>query len=85
MRYKLKLEDYLTIAQAAAILDRRHQTVWGWIKDGKLPAERVGNQWLISPDDCRVPKAKKSGRPRKSEPIVALLERKYQHHGRRQL
>lgn len=61
---RYKISDYLTIAEAAVVLDRRHQTVWAWIKAGRMQAERIGNQWLINPDDCRVPKPKPSGRPR---------------------
>ena len=66
MGFQFKLEDYLTIAEAGAILDRRHSTVWGWINTGRMKAERIGNQWLINPDEFWIPKAKPPGRPRKS-------------------
>jgi len=65
MRYGI--EDYLTIHEAATVLGRRYQTVWGWVKNGRLEAMRIGNLWLINPDNCRIPKPGKPGRPRKSK------------------
>lgn len=42
------LKDYyVTITEAAKILHVSRQTVSTWIKEGKLPAEKVGRETLI--------------------------------------
>lgn len=48
----------LTAAQAAEIADCQTQTVRGWCRDGKLPAERESNMagfdyYVIDEDDLR--------------------------------
>jgi excisionase family DNA binding protein len=39
--------DYYTLGQAAQELELNPATLWRWIKDGKLPAERLGREVLI--------------------------------------
>jgi len=37
-------DEFLTVAEVAAILKLNQQTVRNWITDGKLPAVRVGER-----------------------------------------
>lgn len=44
----MKLADcYVTLNQAAEAVGVERHTVWRWIKEGKLEAEKVGNCVLI--------------------------------------
>lgn len=63
----LELDDWLTVEEAAEILNRRRQTVCKHIRDGKIKATRKGVMWLIAPDDCHLPPRGEPGRPRKTE------------------
>jgi excisionase family DNA binding protein len=45
------LEQLLTIAQAAELLQVSHKTIRRRIADGSLVAHRVGIQWRIAPRD----------------------------------
>lgn len=44
--------EYLTIADAAAILNRSPRTIWSWIANGvrgvKLGAKKIGWQWVTT-------------------------------------
>ncbi len=42
---------YLTVKDVAKRLQVSDQTVWRWIKDGKLPAINISGQYRISPSD----------------------------------
>ena len=43
--------DLLTTAQVAAQLDQAVSTVWRLVRNGKLPAARVGKRYMIRADD----------------------------------
>jgi excisionase family DNA binding protein len=38
------LSEYLTVAEAAALLKVHKSTIWRWIENGQLPAYRVGQR-----------------------------------------
>ena len=40
----------ITVPEVSAALKLSDQTVWRYIKDGKLPARKVGRQWLVVAD-----------------------------------
>lgn len=44
-------EDYLTIFQTSKFLGVTRQTVSRWIKEGKLPIEKIGRQMFIKIED----------------------------------
>ena len=44
-------DDFLTVAEVAAILKLNQQTVRNWIDGGKLPAVRVGRRVRIKRSD----------------------------------
>jgi excisionase family DNA binding protein len=43
-------ENYVNIVEAAAILGVHWETVRRLCRDGRIPAEKVGNTWLIHKD-----------------------------------
>jgi excisionase family DNA binding protein len=63
--------DWITVAEAAGILGRTPRLVQALIKDGKLPARRVGRAYLLLRPDVERFSAKprpagwKKGVPRK--------------------
>ena len=47
------LPPVLTIDDAAIIMKISRQSVWRYVKDGKIPAARVGKLWRISRDKLK--------------------------------
>lgn len=43
--------DALSIAEAARLLGRHRNTIAGWVRLGRLPAERVGREMRIQRAD----------------------------------
>lgn len=41
------VQEYLDLAQAADELDVHYQTAYRWVREGRLPAERVGRRYRI--------------------------------------
>lgn len=41
------LKERLSVKESALIVGKTDQTVYNWIRDGKLEAERVGGRWVI--------------------------------------
>ena len=58
--------NYVTKAQAAAMLNVNRLTIWRWVKTGKLKAEKVGRELLIKRDDLSQLTKNKTGRKVKS-------------------
>ena len=50
---KIKNHKAWTVEQTAAYLDMCLKTVYKYIKNGKLPATKVGRQYYISSYDAR--------------------------------
>ncbi|WMX48608.1 helix-turn-helix domain-containing protein [Streptomyces roseicoloratus] len=44
-------QQYYTVEQIAELLDLHVKTVRGYVRDGRLPAARVGRQYRISRED----------------------------------
>jgi len=40
-------EDLITVAEAAKILNRSIEQVRRYLREGKLPGQRIGQQWFI--------------------------------------
>ena len=54
-------DNMLSTKEAADKLGVSRQRVCVWIKEGRIPAERVGNVWVL-PDDVEKPEPIKPGR-----------------------
>lgn len=54
----------ITTAQAATILQVSRSRVLKLIEAGRLPAEKLGRDWLIRLDDLELVKVRRPGRPR---------------------
>ena len=62
------MKDLLTINQAAEKLKLSRRRVQDLITEKRLPAEKVGNLYLIKRDDLKlVENRKKAGRPPKAK------------------
>lgn len=59
----------LSTAEAAEILGVAHSTLWNYINQGLLPAVKVGNSWVVHPDDLARFEKPKMGRPRNDPEI----------------
>ncbi len=68
--------DYLTTKEAGEILKVTPQRVLVLIHAGRLPAKKVGRDWLIIPDDVekfeKLPQGNFSLTPEEIEEIVAM-------------
>lgn len=45
------LDDYVDVVEAADILDIHWETVKRLCREGRIPAQKVHNKWLIHKDD----------------------------------
>jgi len=45
------LDDYLGVVEAAAILGVHWETVKRFCREGRIPAQKVHNTWLIRKDE----------------------------------
>ena len=57
----------LTAKQAAQILGVDSSRVRVLIREGRLPAQKVGRDWVILEPDLELVKDRKPGRPRKQK------------------
>ncbi len=59
-------ENYVTNAEAAALMSVNPLTIYLWVKSGKLRAERVGKELLILRDDLsQMTKSTRGRKPKK--------------------
>lgn len=66
--------EYLSVAEAAELLGVHPQRVYQRVREGSLPAGKVGNQWLIEMSEVRrIKGAPRPGRPLSSKSAWALL------------
>lgn len=80
----------LTVPEAARSTGRNPETIRRWIREGKLPALKVGTQHMIDEEDLalledgdRLPAPKSWERTFTGEPMpnsVAILRRQRQSH-----
>lgn len=54
----------LTTTQAATILQVSRSRILKLIEAGRLPAEKLGRDWLIRLEDLELVKVRRPGRPR---------------------
>ena len=47
------MERYLTVEQAAQVLQVHPDTVRGWLRDSQLAGRKVGRAWRISESELR--------------------------------
>jgi excisionase family DNA binding protein len=55
----------LNAKQAAEILGVHHSRVRVLIREGRLPAQKIGRDWIIMEPDLELVKDRKPGRPKK--------------------
>lgn len=60
--------DWITVAEAAALIGVTKRRVQVIIKEGRIPARQVGNMLLVRREDAKGFKANKPGRPKKDSP-----------------
>ena len=60
-------EIYISVQDAAKELNVSRPRIQALIMANRLPAEKVGNQYVIQRDDLAKVKIRKPGRPRKSK------------------
>ena len=69
----VKSDDLITVREAARIVGRTTETVRRWIWDGKLPAQKLGNQLFVHrPDLTMLTDGQRKGEVAEQR---ALLER----------
>ena len=77
--------EMLTIKEAAVELDRSVGQVRRYVRDGKLPAKKIGMQWFIAPDELTTFKASRNGLGRRMatwiESTIELREEIRASHG----
>lgn len=61
-------EDLITVAEAAKILNRSIEQVRRYLREGKLPGQRIGQQWFIARADLE--------RLRRKAPDKSIYERR---------
>jgi excisionase family DNA binding protein len=57
----------LTTKDAAAVLDVSVRRVLQFIKEQRLPAQKMGRDYLIKEEDLKLVADRKPGRPRKAQ------------------
>ena len=60
-----KMAKLLSVKDVAVALGLSEQRVKQFIYDGRLPAEKVGNQWIIFKSDLDSVEDRQTGRPPK--------------------
>lgn len=60
-------DKLLSVKETAKILGVNHQRVQALISQGRLPAQKVGNSYVIKEADLELVKERKTGRPPKSK------------------
>jgi excisionase family DNA binding protein len=67
-----QIDDLITVGEAARECRRTTETIRRWIWEGKLRAQKLGNQLFIRRDDLAVVAARGKRRPSSDE--LAVLE-----------
>lgn len=66
--------EYLSVVEAAELLGVHPQRVYQRVREGSLPAEKIGNQWLIEKSEVRRIRGRtKPGRPLSPKSAWALF------------
>ncbi len=59
-------DKLLSVKEVAQILGVNHQRVQALISQGRLPAQKIGNSYVIKESDLELVAERKTGRPQKS-------------------
>ncbi|HEY0459259.1 MAG TPA: helix-turn-helix domain-containing protein [Pyrinomonadaceae bacterium] len=59
-------DKLLSVKETAQILGVNHQRVQALISQGRLPAQKIGNSYVIKESDLELVKNRKVGRPPKN-------------------
>lgn len=60
-------DKLLSVKEVAQILGVNHQRVQALISQGRLPAQKIGNSYVVKESDLELVKDRKTGRPPKTE------------------
>ncbi len=55
----LELKNYISVPQAAKMVNVHEETIRRLVRSGKIKAEKVGTQWFISQKDIDAFKSKR--------------------------
>lgn len=61
-------KQLLSLTEVAAKLKVSRQRVLQWVKDKRIPYQRIGHQYAIKAEDCKRPKAGRRGPKPKKDP-----------------
>src|SRR5688572_3619490 len=67
------MDGYLTVEEAARLLDRSTEQVRRYLREGKLPGRRIGQQWFIEEGALAAwsPARRRAGAERIGEAVAA--------------
>ncbi|MFC1897551.1 helix-turn-helix domain-containing protein [Chloroflexota bacterium] len=74
-------DEYLTISQGAKELGVTRQTISRWIKEGKIPAEKIGRETIIEREALRKYQIKSLIKST-NDSIIGLVQAVQQHYYR---
>lgn len=60
-------DKLLSVKEVAQILGVNHQRVQALISQGRLPAQKIGNSYVVKESDLELVKDRKVGRPPKTK------------------
>jgi excisionase family DNA binding protein len=60
-------DKLLSVKESAELLGVNRQRVQALITDGRLPAQKIGNSYVIKESDLELVKDRKTGRPPKNK------------------
>jgi excisionase family DNA binding protein len=63
--YVFAVINVLTVTEVAGKLGVTRSRVLALIRDGRIPVERIGSQYVIKPADLAAVRVRKPGRPKK--------------------
>ncbi len=61
----MESEKLLSVKESAEILGVNRQRIQALISQGRLPAQKIGNSYVIKESDLELVKDRKTGRPSK--------------------
>lgn len=69
------MNDFLTVVEAAVLVNRSKDSVYAWIRQGKLRAHKdsLGRSFVVAKDVLRVEADQKRGRPHGSPSLKGKL------------
>ena len=73
-----RLEDYMTISEAAEKRKITRQAVWALVKRGRIRSVQVGTTWLVNKTDIENYEPHAGGRPRKPKKMASKLGKRAQ-------